>query len=49
MFIYYIVKNKLNGKRYVGKTVINVEHRWKKHLVDSFSQLPPAKAGGLSE
>ena len=36
MFIY-IVKNKLNGKRYVGKTSINVEHRWKKHLVDSFN------------
>jgi hypothetical protein len=36
MFIY-IIKNKVNGKRYVGKTTIGVEHRWKKHLVDTFN------------
>jgi len=36
MFIY-IVKNKINEKRYVGKTIIGVEYRWKKHLVDSFN------------
>lgn len=36
MFIY-IVRNKVNGKRYVGKTGIGVAHRWKQHIRDSFN------------
>ena len=37
MFVY-VVRNKVNGKRYVGKTLIGVEYRWKKHLVDTFNE-----------
>lgn len=36
MFVY-IIRNKINGKRYVGKTSIGIKQRWKKHLIDSFN------------
>lgn len=37
MFIY-VIKNKINGKRYVGKTIIGIKQRWNKHLIDSFNK-----------
>jgi group I intron endonuclease len=30
----YCLTNKVNGKKYVGKTNINIEHRWMNHLRD---------------
>ena len=31
MFIYQI-KNKINGKSYIGQTIKNPQERWKKHI-----------------
>ena len=31
----YLIKNKINGKRYVGQTIQKISWRWKQHLRDS--------------
>jgi len=28
----YLIENKINGKKYVGKTYRTIESRWKEHL-----------------
>lgn len=30
----YLIENKINEKKYVGKTYNSIEHRWKEHLRD---------------
>ena len=37
MFIY-IIKNIVNGKYYVGKTMFPINHRWSKHLNNAFNK-----------
>lgn len=36
--IIYVITNTLNGKKYVGKTTKNLEHRWKEHLTTARSR-----------
>ena len=31
----YLIENKINEKKYVGKTYLNIEKRWKQHCNDS--------------
>ena len=35
MSFIYVITNKINNKQYVGKTTDTIEHRWKRHLIDS--------------
>ncbi len=42
--IVYLVKNKINGKRYVGMTTRSVEERWKEHVQDRNSKAQRNKA-----
>ena len=35
MSFIYVITNKINNKQYVGKTTDTIQHRWKRHLIDS--------------
>ena len=35
MAYIYQIKNKINGKSYIGKTEYSVERRWKQHIRES--------------
>ena len=32
----YLIENKINDKKYVGKTYLSIEERWKQHCRDAF-------------
>ena len=34
MGFIYCITNKINKKKYIGKTLNTVDHRWKEHLKD---------------
>ena len=31
----YLITNKINNKKYVGKTELSIKARWKQHIKDS--------------
>lgn len=38
MAYIYKITNQINGKAYIGKTLLTIEQRWKQHISDSFKK-----------